>query len=591
MIEFAEVRNIKDPLFSGRVQLRIYGKHDDEKAVKDDHLPWSLPLMPPQSASTGKVGHPPTGLQIGSRVAITYAANDKQKQYPIILGSFYRGAQPQKADSSSGPSTSSDTASGTDKLDKESYGHDTGHTGESSDPGKYKNKTNHNTALGQKPFDSNKDKYNAAQIVKNGSGVEGIKTAMEKFAPNASMPTTAAGDPATKQLPELLKKIDPKALSQVLPAMYSQFAKMRDMINFAGGSGGGTTGKPTKPTPATKEMMIKGLTGAICILGNKYGFAYIFNMFLDTIGGTSLSKVSDIPQDFVDIIKQSLIDARKLYEQHGQQIPVSETPVVLYRTNAPVPLPIYGFPPDLYTQVYYPPESDPYPGFISWKGPNGDFIYTVRSASHPPYSSVTEQIFDQSQKGLAKDLEPYIVNKTLTARVIYDLLEKYFDKNKNTAMEAAMGANGSDVMKFLQQLVGPIMAQAINKAKENHLPKSVLDQGKMEETLKKKAKKQAVAKKAKKDAKKAVDPNASLEQDETGGGALNTDKQPPAGNPQDETGGGALDTTGQNTPVNTAGETPAQISAAAEGPTNAAAGNAENLNASDPWVQASNPII
>jgi hypothetical protein len=91
----AEVRNIMDPLKSGRVQIRIYGLHDDEKTIKDADLPWALPLMPSTSASTGKVGVIPTGLIVGSRVIISFLKNDTAQQYPIIFGSFGRGGMPK----------------------------------------------------------------------------------------------------------------------------------------------------------------------------------------------------------------------------------------------------------------------------------------------------------------------------------------------------------------------------------------------------------------------------------------------------------------------------------------------------------------
>ena len=97
MAEFhaAEVRNIMDPLKSGRVQIRIYGLHDDEKAIKDENLPWALPLQPSTSAATGKIGTMPTGLLVGSRVIVSFLKNDTAQQYPIIFGSFARGGMPK----------------------------------------------------------------------------------------------------------------------------------------------------------------------------------------------------------------------------------------------------------------------------------------------------------------------------------------------------------------------------------------------------------------------------------------------------------------------------------------------------------------
>jgi len=99
MIYWAEIRNIEDdPSKSGRVKLRFYPQYgldySDEQNIKDDDLPWAMPLMPITSASTNKAGVIPTGLQVGSRVAVMFAAEDTEKQYPIVLGSFFRAYPP-----------------------------------------------------------------------------------------------------------------------------------------------------------------------------------------------------------------------------------------------------------------------------------------------------------------------------------------------------------------------------------------------------------------------------------------------------------------------------------------------------------------
>lgn len=94
MFYVAEVRDIKDPLKAGRVKVRIYNRQDDEQKVKDEHLPWAVPLQPITSPATGRVGIVPVGLEIGSRVIVSYHADDHLQQYPIIFGSFSRGALP-----------------------------------------------------------------------------------------------------------------------------------------------------------------------------------------------------------------------------------------------------------------------------------------------------------------------------------------------------------------------------------------------------------------------------------------------------------------------------------------------------------------
>jgi hypothetical protein len=112
-LKIAEVRNIEDdPTKSGRCRVRIYNEQNDEQKVKDDDLPWAIPLQPITSAATAKIGVVPSGLLVGSRVLITYLADDVNKQYPIILGSLGRGALPSK----DGIRTDADDRTGTDEI-------------------------------------------------------------------------------------------------------------------------------------------------------------------------------------------------------------------------------------------------------------------------------------------------------------------------------------------------------------------------------------------------------------------------------------------------------------------------------------------
>lgn len=86
----AEVRDIKDPMKSGRCKLRIYGQHDDEETAGDDKAVWGTPLMGTTTASTARSGTIPTGMEVGSRVMVCYASDDVNCQNPFILGSFHR---------------------------------------------------------------------------------------------------------------------------------------------------------------------------------------------------------------------------------------------------------------------------------------------------------------------------------------------------------------------------------------------------------------------------------------------------------------------------------------------------------------------
>ena len=103
MFEIAEVRNFKDdPTKSGRVRIRVYNKHNDEKDIKDDDLPWAMVLHPITSAATAKIGVAPHGLKVGSRVVVMYLPDDNAKQYPIVIGSIARGDKPEGNDKDNG---------------------------------------------------------------------------------------------------------------------------------------------------------------------------------------------------------------------------------------------------------------------------------------------------------------------------------------------------------------------------------------------------------------------------------------------------------------------------------------------------------
>ena len=67
-----EIRNIMDPYASGRYQIRVYGNHNDEQNIQDQHLKWAHFIQHAGSAATSKIGILPTGPIVGSRVYGTY---------------------------------------------------------------------------------------------------------------------------------------------------------------------------------------------------------------------------------------------------------------------------------------------------------------------------------------------------------------------------------------------------------------------------------------------------------------------------------------------------------------------------------------
>ena len=204
------------------------------------------------------------------------------------------------------------------------------------------------------------------------------------------------------------------------------------------------------------------------------------------------------------MIKEAISQLIKNSLENGPStLKLSKTPVVIKKqVGGVVPLPIYGFPPDLYIQQYYAADKDPYPGYIQWKGPNGDYVYTVRG-EEPNFSNPMEHIYSMAEQQLAKDLEPYIIKGKITPEELNIILDKNNQQVQNNGMNKAMGQNsGQNLMQLLNKLL-TVLGPIINKAKDGHLPQSVLDVGSMNKSLENFSKNMSIIKKMKDDSKGA----------------------------------------------------------------------------------------
>lgn len=82
-----DVEKITDPLYIGRLKVRIFGDHTlDKDILPTDDLPWATVLNDVHSHSTTGIGQTPLGLRVGSKVIGFYL--DAAKQRPVILGSI-----------------------------------------------------------------------------------------------------------------------------------------------------------------------------------------------------------------------------------------------------------------------------------------------------------------------------------------------------------------------------------------------------------------------------------------------------------------------------------------------------------------------
>lgn len=81
------VEDVLDPLKLGRVRVRVFGLHSDDRSlIATSSLPWATVATPANSASMSGIGITPTGLLPGSWVVLFFS--DPDNQYPVVFASL-----------------------------------------------------------------------------------------------------------------------------------------------------------------------------------------------------------------------------------------------------------------------------------------------------------------------------------------------------------------------------------------------------------------------------------------------------------------------------------------------------------------------
>jgi hypothetical protein len=91
---FGVVEDTDDPLRLGRVRVRVFGYHaENKKTLPTSDLPWAHPLLDITSASISGVGKSPTGLVTGSHV-FGFFRDGENAQQPVVM--FSVGGIPEE---------------------------------------------------------------------------------------------------------------------------------------------------------------------------------------------------------------------------------------------------------------------------------------------------------------------------------------------------------------------------------------------------------------------------------------------------------------------------------------------------------------
>lgn len=159
-----EVKSTSDPLSMGRLQVKIFGVHDE---IADEHLPYAQVLVPVTEGGTNGIGAV-VGLQPGARVFGIFM-DGKDSQFPMVLGSL-----PKFEEGSASGSSVPLRAQGTDNLDYKATKTDV-LTSEPADPyaAVYPANFSHTTKSGHViEYDDTEDAERIMILHKSGSFIE-----------------------------------------------------------------------------------------------------------------------------------------------------------------------------------------------------------------------------------------------------------------------------------------------------------------------------------------------------------------------------------------------------------------------------------
>lgn len=119
MFYIGEVRDNKDPSGTGRVKVRFYNKHNNEKEIPDSGLPWAHPVLPTTAMTSGGRGFKPPAPGIGDRIICIYLEDDPYQLYPYYIGCAVRS---EKAETNG--IQQEDKETGSKSVNKENAGAD-----------------------------------------------------------------------------------------------------------------------------------------------------------------------------------------------------------------------------------------------------------------------------------------------------------------------------------------------------------------------------------------------------------------------------------------------------------------------------------
>lgn len=399
------VSNVMDPYQSGRVQVRVFGRHDDTTAIPDGDLPWAQVTQPVSSAGLGRMGSAPVGLVKGSRVIGMWA--DRDRQLPIITGVVGKAGDVKPGS----------TVGGAPEIDS---------TAGSIPGASQASSTNPYTAL-------NPNRVSITQIDGGEANIDSIKRdegvvlskEVEQGMQFATVPTIGSADKGDdSNVLQMFKTVDPRSRISALPCLPFNSLQINIQLNL------------TSLISGIVGIVANAIRNAILELARRLGIAKILkalNEAANTIqsvrnlisalasvqicgisplnNGTAAAADLALAQAVTSINSITRYTAGTLNYVAGPgldntirglvDVPLSRVPGISFSPAAGVQLE----PPAAYVQEYYSYQNDPYPGYIKWVDPAGvgDPIFILRNGQ-PNFASPQQHTQFQTQTAVSASL-------------------------------------------------------------------------------------------------------------------------------------------------------------------------------------------
>jgi hypothetical protein len=379
------VTNVMDPQESGRVQVRVFGRHDDRVNIPDESLPWAQVIQPVTSSARGRMGTAPVGLVVGSRVMGQWL--DSDRQYPLILGSVGRAGAPIPGQTQNG-APAVNTAFG------------------SIPSATQNNVSNPYSSLFENRVSIEQIDSGQADIDNVELGTGTVTTeAVEDGMLNPKAPTTGSAEPDETDVLDILQSVDPMGTISALPCFPANSIQLQFQIDL-GSIASALINNITNAVTAAILRVINIIGAGIDSVLNAIALAAngIAN-FADALAALQTGGLCGAPRALASISAgtQSLARSYSSIQNAAQQfgnapgqisraLGIAADRIANVPTSLFIPVQVLLTAPVGYVQEYYAADADPYPGYIRWFDPNdpsADKVFTER-AGEPNFTSASE---------------------------------------------------------------------------------------------------------------------------------------------------------------------------------------------------------